>query len=128
MPCARKCTFSPRYLSIRVRRYTGNSTEMEFAISSMRVASGARSAIQPRKANAGILQIDVVHQVMQRDVRVVSAEPRDCRLRQAQESRHRLVAEGRKQQVEPHHIRLDVVDGLQSAALGWTASRSASSG
>ena len=81
----------------------------------MRVAAAPAHAIKPGKTDAGVNQTDVVHQVMQRDVGIASAQARQNRLGQARESRNWIVAESRKQQVEPHHVRLDVVDGLQQS-------------
>src|SRR5215469_16307109 len=50
---------------------------------------------------------------MQGYVGVMSTETRKCRLRQPGKCRDRFIPECRKQQIEPHDVRANVVDHLQ---------------
>jgi hypothetical protein len=75
-----------------------------------------RPTVGSRKAHASILQIDSIHEVMQRDVRVAAIQPRQQRCHQARESNYWVVAERAEQQIEPHDVGFQFADGLDDAA------------
>ncbi len=72
-------------------------------------------AVQPRVANAGILQVHGVHQVMQGDVGVAAAQSRHERSEQPEECIERIAAEGAEEQIEPDDIRLQPIESFQDA-------------
>jgi hypothetical protein len=76
----------------------------------------ARPTISSRKANAGILQIYSIHQVMQRDMGVTAVQAREKRRHQPGESNQRIAPERAKQQIKPDDIGLQFADRLDDAA------------
>jgi hypothetical protein len=72
----------------------------------------ARHAVQARVANARILQIHRVHQVVQGYVRVAAAQPCGQWGEQSQKCVERISAECAEQQVEPDHVRLQAIQGF----------------
>lgn len=78
----------------------------------------SRRAVEPRKAHPGIFQVHGLHQVMQRDVRVVTRKPGQQRRGQSPERNQRFMAEGRKQQVEPDDVGIQFPDDSQD--VSWT--------
>ena len=68
------------------------------------------AAIEPLMPNAGIFQIDGVHEVMQGDVRIASAQAGEQRSGEAAESNQGIMAEGAEQKVEPYNVGLQLVD------------------
>ena len=75
----------------------------------------ARQAIEPLVTNAGILQFDRIHQVMKSNVRIAAAQAREQGRHQSGESYNWIAAECAKEQIEPDHIRLEPMQGLQKA-------------
>ncbi len=65
--------------------------------------------------DASILQIDGVHQMMQRDVRIASAQASKQRRREAAEGNEGIVAERAEQEIEPNDIGLALVNGPDQA-------------
>ena len=60
-----------------------------------------------------IAQVDGVHQVMEGDMRVVAAQTSEQWRRQTGKRGQRVVAKCAEQQVEPDHIRLQLVQQVQ---------------
>jgi hypothetical protein len=65
---------------------------------------GAGEAIQPFVANASIFQIYRIHEVMQCDVRVGTAEASEHRRHQPRERDHGTAAECAEKQIEPYDV------------------------
>ncbi len=76
----------------------------------------ARPTISSREANSRVLQIDGIHQVMQRDMGVAAIQPCEKRRHQSKESNQRIAPERAEQQIEPDDIRLQFADRLNDAA------------
>jgi hypothetical protein len=55
-------------------------------------------------ANSGVFQLHGIHQVMQRDVRITAAEPREKWRHQSTESNQRITAKRTKEKIEPNYI------------------------
>jgi len=63
------------------------------------------SAVKVLVSNTDILQLNRIHQVMKRNVRITS--PQTCKqgCHQSAESDDRIATEGTKEQIEPNNIR-----------------------
>jgi len=66
-------------------------------------------------ANARVFQIDRVHQVVEGNVGVAAAHARQERSEQAEKGVPGLAAESAKEQVEPHYVGLQSLDGAEQA-------------
>ena len=75
----------------------------------------AAQPVKPRILYAGVLQIHHVHDLVQRDMRVIAAETNQRRRDDATKSGQRPAAVGGKSQVEPHHVGLQLLDCAQKA-------------
>jgi hypothetical protein len=64
---------------------------------------------------SGILQIHCVHQVVQCDVRISSAETREKRSKKPHESIYWLAAKCTEQKVEPYDVRFQLSQSKQKA-------------
>lgn len=64
----------------------------------------ASHAIGTRVSNAGILQIDGIHEVVQCDVCVATAQTRKQRSEEPEEGIQRITAECAEEQIEPNDI------------------------
>jgi putative lipoic acid-binding regulatory protein len=73
------------------------------------------STIKVLMSNTDILQLNCIHQVMQRDVCVTSPQPRKQGRHQSAESDDRIATEGTKEQIEPDNIRLQLLNRPQDA-------------
>ena len=71
--------------------------------------------IEPLVTDAKVLEIHGVHQVMQRDVGIASAEPREQRRHKPAERNHGATPESTEQEIEPDDIRLETPDGADDA-------------
>ncbi len=71
------------------------------------------AAIHGAEMHVRIAQIDRVHQVMQRDMRIVAAQTGEQRGRQTAERGQRIVAKGAEQQVEPDDVRIQLMHHAQ---------------
>ena len=76
---------------------------------------GACDSIKPLVANPDVLQFDGVHQVMQCDVRITSAQAREQRRHQSAERHQGIAAERTEEQIEPDDVRLQSVQSLDQA-------------
>jgi hypothetical protein len=65
--------------------------------------------------NAHVFQLDGIHEVVQRDVRVASAQARQQRSHQTGKGHDRIAAERTEKQIEPHHIGLEPPQGAQQS-------------
>ena len=84
----------------------------------------ARNAIQPFMTNADILQLNRIHQMMQRYVRVAAAQSREQRSHEAGKSHQWLASKGAEKKVEPHDVRLQLMQGLEEAVdAAWIIER-----
>jgi hypothetical protein len=72
-------------------------------------------AIQSRVPYPGILQIHSVHQVVQRHMRVASAQPGKKRGEKPHESIQWVAAKCAEQKIEPHDVRFQLSQGKQEA-------------
>src|SRR5262249_27367976 len=71
---------------------------------------GSGGTIKPLVANTRILEVNGIHQVVQGDVRVTSAEARKQRRHQAAESDQGAAPECTEQKIEPNDIGLQSLD------------------
>ena len=65
--------------------------------------------------NTNILQFHRIHQVMKRDVGIPSTQAREQWSHEAGESYDGITSEGTKEQIEPHDVGLNPIDGFQEA-------------
>jgi hypothetical protein len=65
--------------------------------------------------DAGIFEVDGIHQVMQRDMRVATRQTSEKRSEQARECDQRIPAEGAEEQVEPNDIGLELIDRTENS-------------
>jgi hypothetical protein len=66
-----------------------------------------RPTIGALVANAGVIEIDRVHQVVQSHMSVAAVQTRQQRRQKPQKSVQRLAPESAEQQVEPYYVRLE---------------------
>jgi hypothetical protein len=76
---------------------------------------GTGQTVSARMLDAGIFEVDGVHQVMQRDMRVATRQTSEKRGKQARERDQRIPAEGAKEQVEPNDIGLELIDRTENS-------------
>jgi hypothetical protein len=65
--------------------------------------------------DAGIFEVDGIHQVMQGDMRVAAHQTSEKRREQARECDERIPAEGAKEQIEPNDIGLELIDRTENS-------------
>jgi hypothetical protein len=76
---------------------------------------GASRAVNARMPHPGVLQVDSVHQMMQSDVGIAATQPRQQRRQKPQKSVDRIPAKSTEEQIEPHHIGLQMADRLRQS-------------
>ena len=76
---------------------------------------GPREAIEAFMPNPDILQFHSIHQVMEGDVGIASAQAREQRSHEAGESDDGISSEGAEEQIEPDHVWLEPIDRFQEA-------------
>ena len=64
----------------------------------------AKELVQPRESSS-LGKVDEFNYMVQSNVRIKTEEPQQKRSTNSQECRDWLIAEARKHQVEPHHVR-----------------------
>jgi len=64
-------------------------------------------------SNTRVFQIDGVHQVVQRDMRVAAAQTGKQGREKAQKGVHWVSAERAEEKVKPHYIGFQLIQGLQ---------------
>jgi hypothetical protein len=77
--------------------------------------NGTGRAVGARVSNSCILQIDGIHQVMQSDVGVAAAQPRQQWGKKPKKSAKRVTAERTEEQIEPNDIGFHFPDGLKKS-------------
>jgi hypothetical protein len=73
----------------------------------------ARRLIRAGMTNPGIFQVDGVHQVMQRDVCITSAQAREHRSEKSHKRNQRITPERAEKQVEPDDVGFQPSHGRQ---------------
>src|SRR6266851_5740119 len=76
----------------------------------------ATQPVKPRILHPGIGEVHHVHDLVQGDVGVVAAQANQARSQEATKRRQRLAAKRSKSYVEPHHIRLQLIDRAEQAS------------
>jgi hypothetical protein len=71
-------------------------------------------AIGARMTHACVLQIDGVHQMMERYVGVAPSQAREQGCQQSKKGIDRIAAESAKKQVEPYYVGLQLVQSLKN--------------
>jgi hypothetical protein len=74
----------------------------------------AGDAVGAGVADSRVFQIDGIHQMVQSDMGIASAEPRQQGSEQSGKGDQRISAKCTEQQIEPHHIRLQFAQGAEN--------------
>jgi hypothetical protein len=74
---------------------------------------GASRAVDARVPDSGVLEIDRIHQVVQRHVGIAPTQTRKQWSKKSQEGIQRIPAKRTEEQIEPHHIGFQFPDCLQ---------------
>jgi hypothetical protein len=91
--------------------------EYRHRIRQQKHSSGYRAggAVGAGVADSRVFQIDGIHQMVQSDMGIAAAEPRQQGGQQPGEGDQRISAKCTEQQIEPHHIRLQLAQGAQNS-------------
>lgn len=77
-------------------------------------SDGAGQTIGARITDAGVFQINRVHQMMQGHVGVAAAQTCKKRRQESSEGNHRIASEGTEEEIKPNHVGLKFVDCTQN--------------